>query len=336
MKKGTASLLILALLASLALPFALPSGALLDERKTQLMEEVWEQEEQEESSLLRWLLPSAKAESTQEKEEAADIQPLPIDFTEGPKLDPANFREDGYEDASIKLVIETREIGGDTCRIAQVDIKDASQLRTATAGKPGSSKVALISSMAQKYNAVIAINANYMSNQPSKTSFEYRMGTKVRSKLNRTKDLLIIDENGDFHVLVKSQKEELDAFLDAGHQIINAFTFGPGLVKDGAALKIDKNYGYNPQGKEPRLAIGQLGPKSYLLVLVEGRRANSDGVDLPTLAKIMADLGCTQAFNLDGGNSATMVFNGGYTHTKTKANERAQSDMIYFASAIKP
>jgi len=324
MKKTASLLLILALLMSLALPFLLPSGALLDARREQLMEELWAQEEQEGASLLRFLLPSARAE--------AALSPLPIDFSPGAKLDPAKFTEDGYIDDSIQLKLEVLDLGHVVCRLATISITDPSQLRTATAGKPSSSRVALISSMAEKNNAVIAINANYMSNDPVKTSFEYRMGEKVRNKPNRTKDLLVIDENGDFNLFIKSDKEEIAAFEEAGHRIINAFTFGPALVKDGELLTIDENYGYNPHGKEPRLAIGQVSPLNYIIVLVEGRTSESEGVTQQELANLMFDLGAMQAFNLDGGNSATMVFNGGYYQQKSLANERAQSDMIYFAS----
>lgn len=80
------------------------------------------------------------------------------------------------------------------------------------------------------------------------------------------------------------------------------------------------------------MAIGQTGPLEYVLVLAEGRTADSEGVTHQKLAEFMMELGCLQAFNLDGGNSATMVFNEGYYQHKTEGNERAQSDMIYFAT----
>ena len=99
-------------------------------------------------------------------------------------------------------------------------------------------------------------------------------------------------------------------------------------------LELDKDYGYNPHGDEPRMAIGQIAPLDYVLVLAEGRSKDSRGVNHEELAGFMFDLGCMQAFNLDGGNSATMVFNGGFYQDKTRDNERAQSDMIYFASAV--
>ena len=85
------------------------------------------------------------------------------------------------------------------------------------------------------------------------------------------------------------------------------------------------------------MAIGQTGPLSYVLVLAEGRNKDSEGVTHQELADFMFDLGCIEAFNLDGGNTATMVFNGGYYQTgRSSTNERAQSDCIYFATAVDP
>ena len=63
MKKTTTLILALALLISLALPFLVPSGALLDEANYQLLEERWQEEE--DSGALSWLIPSAAAQPAQ-------------------------------------------------------------------------------------------------------------------------------------------------------------------------------------------------------------------------------------------------------------------------------
>lgn len=322
--------LVLSVFFILSLPFLVPSGAMLDSERMSLFEQM--DDEYDDSwyegslRLIDLLMPKASAE--------AAFEPLPFDTTAGRTPSANGYTSDGYEDESITLTLETIDLDQVMWRVARVRISHPSQLRTGLAGSPGSSRVALISSMARKYNAVIAINANYMANDPVKTSFEYRMVERVRAKFNRTKDLLIIDENADFHLFVKSDKSDVKKFTDEGHQIINAFTFGPALVKDGAMLELDAKYGYNPHGKEPRMAIGQTGPLEYVLVLAEGRTGDSEGVTQRELAEFMFSLGCLQAFNLDGGNSATMVFNGSYYQYKTSSNERAQSDMIYFATLV--
>ena len=308
-----------------ALVFAVPSGSMLSEYQDQWMEYAWDSE-----GLIRLLIPSALAEETP----AA----LPIDFTPGMTPNPDAYSEEGYSDDSITVQLETREDEGVVWRIARVEVKDASQLRTGIAGaKVSSSKTSLVSSMAEKYNAVIAISGDYYANDPTKTSFEYRMGQKIRAKGNRVKDILIIDEKGDFHTFIKSDKDKLEAFYNSGRQIVNAFTFGPALVSEGNLVTCDTGYGYNPNGKEPRMAIGQTGPLSYVMVLAEGRNKDSEGVTHQELADFMFDLGCLEAFNLDGGNTATMVFGDGYYQTARSAtNERPQSDCIYFATTVDP
>lgn len=331
MKKSTRMILILlSTLMILALPFAVSSGAMLGNVKFDLMNEQDEGEDGFELSLMDILLPRANAEGETETSYA-----LPVDFSAGMTPNPAGYTESGYQDDSITLSLEQREVDGVNYCLAFVTIKSATQLRTATAGSLKSTKVANISSMAKKNNAIIAINADYFANNPTKTSFEYRMGEKIRAKANKTKDILIIDENGDFHLFVKSDADKMKEFTASGHQIVNAFTFGPALVIDGETQQIDKDYGYNPSGREPRMAIGQTGELSYVLVMAEGRTKDSEGVTQQELADYMGTLGCVQAFNLDGGNSATMVFNGGFYGSRT-GNERAQSDMIYFASAVDP
>lgn len=307
-----------------ALPFLIPSGNIPEQIKADLLEEKWAADD--DTGLLSVLFPTAYAQ---------ELTPLPIDFTPGKKPNASLFTKDGYTDDSIQVELETREENGVIYRICFVTVKHPSQLRTAMAGGLQSSKVAMISNMAQKNHAVLAFNADYLSNNPTKTTFEYRMGNKIRAKFNSTKDTLIIDENGDFHLLTgKDKKQQLKAFETDGHKIINAFTFGPALVKDKQVQSISKKYGYNPYGKEPRIAIGQLDTLSYVVVLAEGRLENSQGVTLPDFANFMADLGCTGAFNLDGGNSATLIYNNDFYQDKSAGNERAQSDMIYFATLV--
>ncbi len=283
-----------------------------------------------ESGRFIWFPASASAES----ETSLVRRDLPMDFTPGMPLDPSGVTEDGYSDDSIEVKLTTREENSVVWRVIDVRIGSPTQLRTATAGKLTSSKTAHPSRMAEANNAVAAINGDYFSKDPQKTTFEYRMGQKIREKTNRKKDVLIIDENGDFHTFVKfTDMRMLDRFYEEGHQIMQAFTFGPVLVQDYLRLAMDQEYGYNPTGKEPRAAIGQIGSLHYVLVVAEGRSDDSKGVTHQELADFMYDLGCIEAFNLDGGNSATLIFNNGFfMGNRSFGNERDQSDIIYFAS----
>lgn len=308
------------LMIALSLALFVPSGKIPEEKLEQIMNE------KEESAFS--LFSVARAD---EKEP----EPLNIDFSGGKKPKAELFKEDGFEDESIKLKLETREENGLVLRIAYVQIKHPSQLRTQLAGSPKNLGYGLISDMAKKVNAILALNGDNMKNDKGKTTFEYRMGVKIRDRYPKKPDLLVIDENSDFNLFIGDKKQaELEAFLKEGHKIINAFTFGPALVKDGQMLTIPDKYMYNPNGKEPRIAIGQIDKLSYVVLLVEGRSKSSSGATMQELASIMHSLGAKQAYNLDGGNSATLVYNDGYYQKRSKTNERAQSDFIYFASLI--
>ena len=314
---------------------------MLNDIKMELMND-----DEEEIDFGRLLFGSAMAEDELEEETLEEGEfashpewALPLDFTPGcePKAD--QYTENGYEDESIRVKTEHQEMDdGTKIHIAYIQIADPSQIRTGVVNpeKLGSSKTASVSALAKKYNAVIAINGDNYVDKPEKTTFEYRMTNKIRSKTNRTKDILVIDDQGDFHLFPKSQgiKEFPNELKKMDRKLVNAFTFGPALVIDGELMEIDENYGYNPHGREPRAAIGQMGPLSYVLVIVEAKdRSGSSGFSQTKLGEFMHELGCKQAFNLDGGNSAEMVFGDQIIKGMPGGDERGLSDIIYFASA---
>ena len=337
MKKSL--LFVLGLLCAafiLNLPFVISSPSMLGEYKMELMNDDEESEEEgEELDFGRLLFSVARAEEELEVEDVMEGEfssvaewELPVDFTVPPVPNPACFTEESYEDATIQVSVETIEEDGVIWHIARVRIASPTQLRTATAGSLTSSKTAWVSRMAENNHAVLAINGDNFVDEPKKTTFEFRMKQKIRSKTNKKKDILIIDDKGDFHLFLKSE-----GLKDYQGTIVNAFTFGPALVIDGQQVETDTGYGYNPNGKEPRSAIGQTGELSYVCAIVEGR-GESSGVTHDRLARKMLELGCVQAFNLDGGNSAEMIFNGTMYKGMPGGDERGLSDIIYFATAV--
>lgn len=329
-------LLVLSLVIIFLFPVLLSSPAMVSEYGDILLEEAEEaeyaedEEEEEAFSLLDLLITSARAEA---EEEEIIINDLPLDFTVPPMPDPEAFTENGYEDASISVKMETIEEDGIVWRVARVWVASPTQLRTAVVGKPtAKGNNAHVIDIAKGNNAVVAINSDFFRNDPDKTTFEYRNATKIRAKSNGTKDKLIIDRAGNFHTIF-AVKGVPDYPVD---DIWQAFTFGPILVHEGQIntdySKYEKQNSYNTKRPEPRTAIGQTGDLSYLLVIAEGR-GESAGATVERLAQFMLDQGCTEAFNLDGGNSCYMVFNNEY-YNDLPGSERSQSDIIYFATAI--
>jgi len=267
-----------------------------------------------------------------------NISYLPLDLTEPGRVPlEANFTETSYQDETIWVEIEETRAYDSAFHVAYVKIATPTQLRTAIAGKFGSGRTLKPTVFSQSMNAVVLINGDYYTKTDSGNGYIVRQGEKHRWKASNRTDLLLIDENSDFHIILhgdsKSDEEEaVDAFLEE-HELINAFYFGPALVVDGELQEIPDEYLGDPHEDNPRAAIGQLAPLTYVLVSVDGRTDASAGITVEELAAFMKDLGCEQAYAMDGGNSSALVFHNQLVSVKD-VNERDVSDVIYFATAI--
>ena len=261
---------------------------------------------------------------------------LPVDFSGGYKPDPNGYTKNSYEDASLSVKMEKRDIDGVRYDIAWIKVASPTQLRTAIAGEPNQIVAEKPGRMARKANAVVAINGDFYVQR--KDGLIYRQGQAFRYILNPEKDILVIDDLGDLHVFLGSetQTEELLAFLQSGRTIINAFTFGPAIVKDGKALPMPATYQtrFDSAIRAPRTVIAQIGPLEYVFVEAEGRVKHSKGVTTDQMGEFMVTLGVQTAYCLDGGNSSIMLFGGRYYDANYAESEREQSDIIYVCSAV--
>ena len=123
----------------------------------------------------------------------------------------------------------------------------------------------------------------------------------------------------------------------------NTYSFGPALLVDGAVPVPDNLSTYevvpNPkfpiQGLHPRTGIGFISKNHFILIDVDGRHPGySRGVTLEEFAQMFKKLGCTTAYNLDGGASATVYFRGKVinqpkNHTVGPVQQRATSDILF-------
>lgn len=173
--------------------------------------------------------------------------------------------ETGYLDDSLSIRIEEFRAYDTTCLAAWIQVASPTQLRTEL-NKPYPSKsTAKASVIAKRVNAVLAINGDYFvyHNQ----GFIVRNGEVLREKFNEDYDTLIIDDKGDFTIIPSTTEEEIRAFTG---NIVQAFTFGPGLVIDGVKTTEFPLKANTPNKETQRIAIAQMGPLSYLVVTTEG------------------------------------------------------------------
>lgn len=107
---------------------------------------------------------------------------------------------------------------------------------------------------------------------------------------------------------------------------------GPTIVRGGRAHVTARQEGFDPHvaaGRAPRTAIGYTRAGEVLMVTVDGRKAeHSVGCTLNELARLMIKLGATEAMNLDGGGSSTMVVDGKAVNRVSAGKERDVSNVI--------
>lgn len=96
-------------------------------------------------------------------------------------------------------------------------------------------------------------------------------------------------------------------------------------------IEIDTNFGnHSIQGNQPRTLIGVRADGSLVLVVVDGRSTGySRGMTMTEAAELMVSLGCETAYNLDGGGSTTMYFDGEVVNQPSNHGERGTSDILY-------
>lgn len=257
--------------------------------------------------------------------------PLPVDFSAGPKPDPAGFTgEMVYSDPTITVSIETGREADCDYWIADIRIGHPSQLRTAAADGFESDMIMPAETIARRMNAVLAVNGDYFSY--SNTGYTLRQGTVFEDRLNGRRDLLLIDEDGDFHIMRKVRKGNGVTEIN-GKKVINAFSFGPALVENG---EINTDYSCDEMSFGEycqRMCIAQAGPLHYKIICCAAPERGSKGMKIRQFASLVYSLGVQTAYNLDGGNSTMLIFNGEKLNDVDNPKERDIADIIYFASA---
>ncbi len=142
---------------------------------------------------------------------------------------------------------------------------------------------------------------------------------------------LVIYKDGTFEIITEGEITAEELLAKGAMQVLS---FGPGLINNGQII-VDENSEVSERSmsSNPRTAIGMIEAGHYLFIVSDGRTTESAGLSLLEMATIMQKYGVTEAYNLDGGGSSTMVFNGEVINNPTsgrgKSSERAISDILY-------
>lgn len=257
-------------------------------------------------------------------------QSLPIDFSPGMMPDPNGYiGEWEYSDPTIHVTIKSDRAYDTDYWVADIQIGHASQLRTAAAESFSSNMSMPGEAIARRMNAVLAINGDYFNYTAQ--GYTLRQGTLFKNVMKVKRDVLLIDEAGDFHFVRAATPDTVYTEVDE-KKVINAFWFGPVLVEDGVMVN---SYGRDEMAIKDqcqRMCIGQVGPLHYQVVCCASEHG-SKGLTIKQFAQLVYDLGIPNAFNLDGGNSTIMVFHGAKVNYVDNPKMRDLADIIYFASS---
>ncbi|MBQ8397503.1 MAG: phosphodiester glycosidase family protein [Clostridia bacterium] len=214
-----------------------------------------------------------------------------------------------------------------TVYVVTVAAADPAQLRTVLAqGAYGRNVTEATSSMAARAGAAIAVNGDFYGSR--ERGYVVRNGELLRATSAGGEDL-VIWADGSFSIIDEDDITAAELVAEGAEQV---FCFGPALVIDGeVAVDPGEEVG-KAMASNPRTAIGIDADGRYYLVVSDGRTRESTGLSLRELAEFMQSLGCTIAYNLDGGGSSTMVVDGAVVNNPTtngkSIKERSVSDCV--------
>ena len=232
-----------------------------------------------------------------------------------------------YKDENVQVTYTQYETNGTTIHVADVRVSSAEYLKTAFAkGTYGKNVTQSTSEIAASNNAVLAVNGDYYGVQ--ERGYVIRNGVLYREEAGEN-DVLCIYADGSMKVVDPSTATAQE-LLEQG--VWQAFSFGPGLITDGEIdVALNTEVG-KAKASNPRTAIGIIDDLHYVFVVSDGRSGESEGLSLYELASFMEQLGVQTAYNLDGGGSSTMVFQGEVVNNPSSGfrdEEREVSDIVY-------
>ncbi|NLB90628.1 MAG: phosphodiester glycosidase family protein [Clostridiales bacterium] len=194
--------------------------------------------------------------------------------------------------------------------------------------------------IASANHVVFAMNSDYYTYRIARkiaVGIEIRDGKVISEKTVASPrqsfpnlDTMAFYPNGTLEVYLSDELTAKEYVSKGAYDVIS---FGPILIKDGVFSEAIESSRFG-QTKQPRCAIGMIDPGHYYAVLMEGRMNKiSTGDNLTYLAHLMMEANCQNAINLDGGQTAVMLFMGKQisrigSYNGGKTNSRTTTDIL--------
>ena len=243
----------------------------------------------------------------------------------------AQVTDTSYSDGNISVNLTEKTVNETQVYVADITLSSSDYLKTALAQNSyGTNVTAKTSVTAAENNAILAVNGDYYGANSS--GYVIRNGVVYRDSVREdaSNGDLVIYKDGSFKIIYEDQVSA-DKLVQDG--VVNLLAFGPSLVENGE-ISVDTNTEVGQaMSSNPRTAIGIIDENHYIIIVSDGRTSVSKGLSLYQMAEVMKSYGVKTAYNLDGGGSSTLYFNGQVINKPTtggsKISERAVSDIVY-------
>jgi len=242
----------------------------------------------------------------------------------------ATVTDTSYSDDNISVTLAEKTVNNTQVYVADVTVSSTEYLKTALANNTyGTNVTAKTSETAANNKAILAVNGDYYG--ANSTGYVIRNGVVYRDTVREeaSNGDLAIYKDGSFKIIYENEISA-DQLVEDG--VVNLLAFGPALVENGEIVVNTKSEVGQSMASNPRTAIGIIDENHYIIIVSDGRTSESQGLSLYEMAEIMKSYGVKTAYNLDGGGSSTMYFNGQVINKPTtngNISERAVSDIVY-------
>lgn len=242
---------------------------------------------------------------------------------------------DCYFDDTIEVKCWKEKIDGTIFNFAEVEIADPSQFRRKLVDDVISKKhLAYPLNTFKKMHGVVGMTADYAAYRSYGIIVQY--GNMVRSTSNGMLDIMIYDKDGNLSY-IRDKDYKKSEYYDSS-DVIYTFAFGPMMVDDYKLNKTDRLDNYiigQVDQVYPRACIGQFGyDKHYLLCTVDYKSRSVRGTTVRRLAEVMQQKGVRFAYNMDGGQTAALMYHNKLFNEVAYGGQREVSDILFFATAI--
>jgi len=242
-------------------------------------------------------------------------------FTDGEPIQ----TENSYTSANISVKVDIQTIDSVRYYVADIYVADLQYFKTAFAGENPDvmGARALTDEIAQQHGAIIAMAGDHcVDNQD--TGVVIRNGNSYAEN-KPSSDQFVMFYDGTMKSYAP-QDFNYDEVVAAG--VYQVWSFGPMLLQNGQPMT-EFNMPDQIGGVNPRAAVGYYEPGHYCFVVVGGRQEGyAEGCTLEQLSKFMYGLQCTEAYNLDGGRSAEIIFMGQMLNEQA-SGRRTAYDILY-------